>query len=57
MDNSLLKHLFPARLLPRWAILFLDLAMVGGAVLLASAPTRTCCAILLLWTSFEFLWC
>ena len=35
MDNSLLKHLFPARLLPRWAILFLDLAMVGGAVLLA----------------------
>ena len=20
MDNSLLKHLFPARLLPRWAI-------------------------------------
>ena len=35
MDNSLLKHLFPARLLPRWSILFLDLAMVGGAVLLA----------------------
>ena len=33
MDNSLLKHLFPARLLPRWSILFLDLAMVGGAVL------------------------
>ena len=30
-----MKHLFPARLLPRWAILFLDLAMVGGAVLLA----------------------
>ena len=35
MDNSFLKHLFPARLLPRWSILFLDLAMVGGAVLLA----------------------
>ena len=36
-----MKHLFPARLLPRWAILFLDLAMVGGAVLLDFTEFRT----------------